>query len=186
MKETDLTGKFLVAMPGIGDPRFARSVILICDHGADGAMGIIVNKPAPRLMLSDLLSQLEIEHAPDMTHPVHFGGPVEAQRGFVLHSDDYPGDESSLALSSGIRMTATLEILRDMAGGTGPSHTLVALGYAGWSPGQLEEEIAANGWLIADPDSELIFDIDAEAIWPAAMRAMGIDPRLLSGAGGRA
>ncbi|WOI57610.1 YqgE/AlgH family protein [Palleronia sp. LCG004] len=186
MKEIDLTGKILVAMPGMGDPRFARSVIVICDHGADGAMGLIVNKPAPQLDLVDLLSQLEIEHTEDLSHPVHFGGPVEAQRGFVLHTDDYAGDESSLSLPSGIRMTATLEVLRDMARGTGPARTLVALGYAGWSPGQLEEEIADNGWLVGDASADLIFDPEAASIWGAAIRAMGIDPRLLSGAGGRA
>lgn len=186
METTDLHGKLLVAMPGMGDPRFARSVVLICDHSDDGAMGLIVNKPSAELSFADLLDQFDL--SPDRTadRPVHFGGPVEMQRGFVLHSRDYGGDDTTLDVTDDVAMTATLDILRAMAGGTGPSTALVALGYAGWSPGQLESEIAQNGWLVAETSSELVFGADNDGKWVAAIRGLGIDPLLLSGAGGRA
>ena len=186
MEYTDLTGRLLVAMPGMGDPRFDRSVVLICTHGDDGAMGLIVNKPAPQLSFADILDQLEIPPDRTAARSIYFGGPVEAQRGFVLHSRDYDEDDTTMGVSDDVAMTATLDILRAMADGSGPTHALVALGYAGWSPGQLENEIARNGWLVADPNADLVFATDDDDKWVGAIRALGIDPLLLSGEGGRA
>ena len=144
----DLSGKLLIAMPGMSDPRFDRSVVYICAHSEDGAMGLIVNKPAPDLELSDLLGQLSLETPAD-TAPtqVFFGGPVEHGRGFVLHSSDYGGSSSTLQVDERFGMTATLDILEDMAQGKGPEHAILALGYAGWGPGQIESELQQNGWL---------------------------------------
>ena len=145
-------------MPGMGDLRFERSVIFLCAHSADGAMGLIVNKPAPELSFADLLAQLQIPASIDLKGArVHFGGPVEHGRGFVLHSNDYSVEESSLHVSDDFSMTATVDILQDMARGEGPRRALLALGYAGWGPGQLEAEIQANGWLTAPGDQELVF-----------------------------
>ena len=143
----DLTGKLLIAMPGMGDPRFERAVVFLCSHGDDGAMGLIVNKPAPDVSLADLLAQLEIAAANPAGGaaktgiPVHFGGPVEGARGFVLHSSDYTSNLHSMEVSPGFSMTATLDILEDIAAGRGPQRALIMLGYAGWGPGQLEGEI---------------------------------------------
>lgn len=183
---TDLTGRLLIAMPGMGDPRFAKSVILLCAHGEDGAMGLIINKPAPELSFYDLLEQLSIEPGAARSQPIHFGGPVEGARGFVLHSRDYEGDTATLDVGEAFGMTATLEILRDMAAGTGPSAALVTLGYAGWGPGQLEVELAQNGWLVADAGPELVFGTADDDKWIAAIQTLGIDPIMLSGAAGRA
>ena len=182
----DLTGKLLIAMPGMGDPRFDRSVIVLCAHGADGGMGLIVNKPAPHIDLGDLLDQLSIERRGPVDGPVFFGGPVETTRGFVLHSAAYGIDDSTLAIGEMFGMTATLDILRDIGAGDGPERALVALGYAGWGPGQLEDEIAQNGWLISEPTPELVFGADHGGKWMAAIETLGIDPLLLSGEGGRA
>ncbi|PZX19565.1 putative transcriptional regulator [Palleronia aestuarii] len=183
---TDLTGKLLVAMPGMGDPRFEKSVILLCAHGEDGAMGLIINKPAPDLALGDLLEQLSIPAGEDMSGPIHFGGPVENARGFVLHSRDYSLDEMTLEVGETFGMTATLDILRHIASGEGPVHSLIALGYAGWGPGQLEEEIVENGWLVTDAISDLVFDADDTGKWIAAIASLGFDPILLSGTAGSA
>ena len=182
-----LDGQLLIAMPGIGDPRFDRSVIFLCAHSADGAMGLIINKPAPELRFRDLLRQLKIESSVDVNAVrVHFGGPVEHGRGFVLHSADYRVEGSSLAVSGSFAMTATLDVLQDMARGAGPERALLALGYSGWGPGQLEGEIQANGWLTGSADPELVFGPRDQDKWAAALRAQGIDPRLLSADGGRA
>ncbi len=182
-----LEGQVLVAMPGMGDPRFARSVVFICSHSAEGAMGLIINKPAQELDFSDLLNQLQIpvesEHA---SPPVYFGGPVEHGRGFVLHTADYSCEGATLEVEGGFGMTATLDILRDMARGKGPRGALLALGYAGWAPGQLETEFQANGWLACDADEALLFGTAPEARWAAALERIGIDPRLLSSEGGNA
>lgn len=186
METTDLTGRLLVAMPDMGDPRFARAVVLICSHGDDGAMGLIVNKPSAEIGFADILEQLDIPPDRTAARPVYFGGPVELQRGFVLHSRDYDGDDATLGVNDDVAMTATLDILRAMASGKGPKTALIALGYAGWSPGQLEGEIARNGWLVADTTPELVFSRDDDAKWSMAIRALGIDPVMLSGAGGRA
>lgn len=183
---TDLTGKLLIAMPDMGDPRFERSVVLICAHGSDGGMGLIVNKPAPEIALEDLFEQLSIPRDEPIDARVHFGGPMETSRGFVLHPAAYRQDDSTLDVAGLYGMTATLDILRALADGSGPEQSLVALGYAGWGPGQLEEEIADNGWLVADGAPELVFDRDYGGKWVGAVRSLGIDPLLLSSAGGTA
>lgn len=186
-EEGSLTGKLLIAMPDMGDPRFEKSVIYICAHSDEGAMGLIVNKLADDLKFSDLLEQLNIP-ASDSTRAirVHFGGPVEIGRGFVLHSRDYDGHGSTLPVDDRIGMTATLDILEDISRGTGPRRCLLALGYAGWGPGQLEDEIARNGWLTADGTPEIVFGEDNAAKWTAALATLGIDPFLLSTSGGSA
>ncbi|MGR3435000.1 MAG: YqgE/AlgH family protein [Shimia sp.] len=182
-----LTGRCLIAMPGMGDPRFAQSLIYVCAHSEDGAMGLIVNKPAEDVRLSDLLDQLEIplsDAASDIR--VHFGGPVEHARGFVLHTGDYAGNESTLQVEDGIGMTATLDILEDIARGEGPDRSILALGYAGWGAGQLEGEIAGNGWLTCAATEGLLFGAPDGDKWGRAIRSLGIDPLMLSAAGGRA
>jgi putative transcriptional regulator len=182
-----LTGKLLIAMPGMGDPRFEHSVIYMCAHSDDGAMGLIINKPAPDLRFSDLLEQLDIKtngNATD-TH-VHYGGPVEHGRGFVLHSCDYASVDSTLKVNDDFGMTATLDILEDISNGDGPESCLLALGYSGWGPGQLESEIQANGWLTSDATYELVFGTRHADLWQAALASLGIDPRMLSAEGGRA
>ncbi len=182
-----LDGQLLIAMPGMGDLRFERSVIFLCAHSAEGAMGLIVNKPAPELSFSDLLTQLKIPTGTDLKDSrVYFGGPVEHGRGFVLHSSEYAVEESSLEVSDDFAMTATVDILQDIARGEGPERALLALGYAGWGPGQLEGEIQANGWLTAPADADLIFGVNDADKWAAALRSISIDPRLLSAEGGRA
>ncbi|MCV6595531.1 MAG: YqgE/AlgH family protein [Mangrovicoccus sp.] len=183
----DLSGKLLVAMPGMGDPRFERSVVFLCAHSEDGAMGLIVNKPAKDVKFSDLLEQLSIDQTPESEDPrIHFGGPVEHARGFVLHSGDYDGSKSTLRIDDRFGMTATLDVLEDIARGAGPEASLLALGYSGWGPGQLEDEIAANGWLIGDSSADLVFSADNGGKWGAALGSMGIDPLLLSATAGRA
>lgn len=186
-KTEDLSGKLLIAMPGMGDPRFERSVIFLCAHSDDGAMGLIVNKPSHDLSFRNLLDQLEIPVGPASRDiKVHFGGPVEHGRGFVLHSADYRARASTLAVDDHFGMTATLDILEDFARGEGPREALLALGYAGWGPGQLEQEIAANGWLTCDAESGIVFARDDSSKWVAALRSLGVDPVTLSGAAGRA
>jgi putative transcriptional regulator len=184
----DLTGKLLIAMPGMGDLRFEHSVVFICSHTDDGAMGLIINKPAEDVTLSDLLSQLDISAAPPERGkvPVHFGGPVESMRGFVLHSPEYDANLHSMVVSDEFSMTATLDILEDMAVGEGPDRALMMLGYAGWGPGQLENEIAMNGWLTADTDADLVFDLENARKWEAALNLLGVDPLTLSASAGRA
>ena len=181
-----LTGKLLVAMPGMGDPRFAKAVIFMCEHSSGGAMGLMVNKPAPELRFGDLLRQLKIEANAKAGTQIYFGGPVEHGRGFVLHSSDYDLAESTMNVTSCFGMTATVDVLRDIAEGTGPQKALLALGYSGWAPGQLEGELQANGWLTCDADEALIFATEPGQRWDAAMKKIGIDPRLLSAEGGRA
>lgn len=183
----DLTGKFLVAMPGMGDPRFDRGVVLICAHSGEGAMGLIVNKPLQDLSLARLLEHLEIPLSPEGRDiRVHFGGPVERGRGFVLHSRDYRSEATTMAIAGGYGMTATLDVLEALARGEGPHRALLAMGYAGWGPGQLEAEIARNDWLTTEGEPGLVFSEDDRGKWSAALRGMGIDPLTLSGAAGRA
>ena len=183
----DLTGKLLIAMPGMGDPRFDRSVILVCAHSREGAMGLIVNKPAPDLRFSELLRQLDIPATPATEEiRVHFGGPVEHGRGFVLHSRDYRGTEATLRVDTRFGMTATLDILRDISDGRGPQDCLMALGYAGWGPGQLEQEFQRNGWLTVEADPGLVFSRDDAGKWEAALGLLGIPAAALSATGGRA
>ena len=182
-----LDGKLLIAMPGMGDPRFDKAVIFMCAHSAEGAMGLIINKPAHTLKFDDLMTQLGIDWDGDLPSPaVHHGGPVEHGRGFVLHSRDYDSEGSSMKIGEGFGMTATLDILTDIALGKGPKRALLALGYTGWAPGQLEAEIQANGWLIADVDAELVFATKDADKWQGAIEGLGIDPRMLSAEGGRA
>lgn len=182
-----LEGKLLIAMPGMGDPRFERSVIFMCAHSEDGALGLIVNKPAPELKFATLIEQLGINAGdPKRDIRVHFGGPVENGRGFVLHSADYESDESTLKVDDTFGMTATLDVLEDIANGFGPNSALLALGYSGWGPGQLEDEILQNGWLTCQAAPEIVFGADDEGKWNAALSTLGIDARMLSGTAGRA
>ena len=183
----DLTGKFLVAMPAMGDPRFEKSVILICALSDEGAMGQIVNNPVEEVTFAGLLEHLNIPRAPTGRDiAVHFGGPVERGRGFVLHSRDYRGGPATMKIEGGFGMTATLDVLEALARGEGPHRALLALGYSGWGPGQLESEIARNDWLTLDADAGLVFSEDDGAKWQAALKSMGINPLSLSGAAGRA
>lgn len=187
-----LTGKVLIAMPGMSDPRFARSVVLICAHGDEGAMGLVVNRPLTGLEFGDLLKQLEIEPTADARDvPVHFGGPVEPGRGFVLHRarDIGPEDEPEGWLRIGdsdLAMTTTRDILEDLARGRGPDSAVLSLGYAGWGAGQLEQEMLANGWLTAEASDDILFGADNEHKWQIALKSLGIDPVMLSSAAGRA
>lgn len=187
-EDMDLTGKLLIAMPGMGDPRFERSVVFMCSHGDDGAMGLIVNKPAEDVHLVDLLGQLEIEGvAGGAAHaPVYYGGPVESARGFVLHTTDYASKLFTMGVPGGFAMTATLDILEDIAQEKGPDKSLMMLGYSGWGPGQLEAEIGMNGWLTTEATPELVFDLDSSAKWSAALKGLGVDPLTLSASAGRA
>ncbi|RVV97841.1 YqgE/AlgH family protein [Mesobaculum littorinae] len=184
---SDLHGKILIAMPGMGDPRFEHSVIYLCAHSEDGAMGLIVNKPAGDLTFQGLLDQLNIDAGEGAREiQVHFGGPVEHGRGFVLHSGDYAPAAGTLQVDPCYAMTATLDILEAMAQGGGPRQAILALGYAGWGPGQLESEIAQNGWLICDAADGLLFGTDNSGKWQGALNSIGIDPLTLSSAAGHA
>ena len=182
----DLTGSLLIAMPGMGDPRFERAVIFLCAHSEDGAMGLTINKPSADMTLKDLAEHLELEMDGCRALGVHMGGPVEPGRGFVLHSRDWDGDLSTKAVGEGVAMTATRDVLEAMAQGEGPRRAVLALGYAGWSAGQLEEELAASAWLVVEPTPRLVFDVADEAKWAAALAVLGVDPVSLSGASGRA
>ncbi len=184
---TNLTGHLLIAMPGMGDPRFEHSVIFMCDHSDEGAMGLIINKPNNDVDMPTLLAQLNIESASDLSRrSVHFGGPVEMGRGFVLHSPEYRSIVTTLEVRDDIHMTATLDILEDLAKGEGPAKWSMMLGYAGWAAGQLESEIAANGWLVCDASPELVFDLADMDKWEAALATLGVAALALSSAGGRA
>lgn len=183
----DLTGKLLIAMPGMGDSRFEGSVVFMCSHSEEGAMGLIVNKPSSEVRLTELLEQLDIPvKVTDLPDLVHFGGPVEGGRGFVLHGPDYGSHIHSLHVTDAMRMTATIDVLEDIGRGKGPSRALMILGYSGWGPGQLENEISRNGWLTADSSSELIFETPDQQKWAAALKTLGIEPMMLSGTAGRA
>jgi putative transcriptional regulator len=182
-----LAGQLLVAMPQMQDPRFARSVVYLCAHsGEAGAMGLVINKLLGSLTMGELFAQLEIEPGrANRSRPVHFGGPVEAGRGFVLHSADYR-EEASIVVGDNIAVTATLEILRAIGKGGGPSRCLLALGYAGWGPGQLDAEIQGNGWLSVAADQEIVFGGDLDGKWQRAMAKLGIDLSMLSTDAGHA
>lgn len=185
-EENYLSGQLLVAMPGLQDPRFAKTVIYLCAHNADGAMGLVVNREIDAISFPDLLEQLDIEPSGDVEPiRVHFGGPVESGRGFVLHSPDYVQD-TTMVVDTEVALTATIDILKAIAGGSGPRRRLLALGYAGWGPGQLDTEIKANGWLHVAADADLVFGADLEGKWQRAMGKLGIDPRMLSDEAGHA
>ncbi len=188
-----LDGQILVAMPTIRDDRFAKAVIYMCAHSSEGAMGIVINKPAPNIKFNDLLVQLDVIPEKIIELPNHAesvrvlkGGPVETQRGFVLHSADFFIENSTLPIDGGICLTATLDILKAIASGQGPQSALLALGYAGWAPGQLESEIHANGWLNCAADTNLIFGSNPQMIYETALRKIGIDPAKLSSDAGHA
>lgn len=194
MSKPYLDGQLLIAMPGMADPRFDKSVIYLCAHSEQGAMGLIINKTTPMMSFGDLISQLDLaaeddalEPSPElMEMPVLFGGPVEQGRGFVLHTSDYFTHDSSLPVAENIALTATVDILRAMARGEGPNRAVLALGYAGWAPGQLENEIQLNGWLTCAADEELLFKLDYEERYTAALKKLKIDPAMLSSDAGHA
>ncbi|MEQ8965083.1 MAG: YqgE/AlgH family protein [Azospirillaceae bacterium] len=191
MESTDdtgryLTGQLLIAMPGLTEEPFSRTVIYMCAHSSSGAMGLVVNKPMPQIDFPDLLEQLGIEEGESADHrAVLYGGPVESGRGFVLHSAEFVR-EGTMVVDDNVALTATLDILRAIAGGDGPRDHLLALGYAGWGPGQLDREIQANGWLNAPADRDLIFDPDLDSKWERALAKLGISPSMLSGDAGHA
>src|SRR3954462_6408732 len=189
-----LDGQLLIAMPVMEDPRFERSVIYLCAHSAEGAMGIIINRPAGSIDFPELLVQLDIIRKADQirlpenagTMKVLRGGPMDTGRGFVLHSSDFFIRDATLPIDDKICLTATVDILKAIAKGAGPRHAILALGYAGWAPGQLENEIQHNGWLHCDADPDLIFGRDVEEKYLRALRKIGIDPGMLSNEAGDA
>ena len=181
-----LSGQVLLAMPAMTDPRFERSVICMCAHNEEGAMGIVINKTLDSIDFRELLSELDIPAgagASDVT--VHFGGPVENQRGFVLHSPDYAHPDT-LLVEERVGLTATMDVLRALAEGDGPENAILALGYAGWGPGQLESEIQENAWLSVPFDDGLVFGVANEDKWERAFNSIGVDLSVLSGTAGRA
>ena len=189
-----LDGQMLIAMPAMRDEQFARTLIYLCAHSAEGAMGIVVNQPASHIDFAELLVQLDVVPAserillPKRAEGIKVlrGGPVETGRGFVLHSADYFIENSTLPIDDDICLTATLDILKAIAGGNGPRSAVLALGYAGWAPGQLEMEIQANGWLHCEADPDLIFGESIETKYDLALRKLGIDPGMLSSEAGHA
>lgn len=189
-----LNNQMLVAMPNIDDERFDKTVIFICAHSADGAMGIVVNRPADGINLPSLMEQLGIEEDADYINlpeaardvAIQFGGPVESNRGFVLHSTDYFSANNTMPIDEDIGLTATLDVLRAISHGRGPQRAFLALGYAGWGPGQLENEILSNGWLHCEADNELIFSKDCDRKYDRALAKIGIDPAFLSTTAGHA
>jgi putative transcriptional regulator len=189
--ENSLQGKMLIAMPSLKEPVFSNSVIVLCAHSTEGAMGLIVNKPLSGMSFMDLADEIDIDQLPPERAeklsqvPVHMGGPVEQQRGFVLHSPDYAG-EHTLQITGQLSVTSTLDIMQHLSTGKGPKRFLLALGYSGWSPGQLENEILCNGWLHCDFDKDLVFSGDFAAKHIRAMGTIGIDPSKLSAAAGHA
>ena len=185
---TSLTGQLLIAMPQMSDPFFARSVVYLCAHsGETGAMGLIVNKTIDGLTLDELYAQLKIESVTLSSQPqaVHFGGPVAPGHSFVLHSADYR-EEETLGIGEEFAMTATLDIFRAKGRGEGPRQGIVALGYAGWAPGQLDAEIQANSWLVVAADSHLVFETDDDSKWQRALAKLGVSPEMLSSSSGHA
>lgn len=194
MSDRFLDGQMLIAMPTMADLRFSRAVIYLCAHSADGAMGIIINQRAPNIDFGELLEQLNITGDGEAIHlpqsktdiAVHVGGPVESARGFVLHSSDYYAEDSTLPIDERVSLTATVDILRAIAGGVGPDKALLALGYAGWGPGQLEDEFQSNGWLHCPADPEILFDRNIDEKYLRALKKIGIDPSHLVNDAGHA
>ncbi len=182
-----LAGKLLVAMPGIGDPRFDHSVIIMCQHTSEHAMGLIVNKPKDQLTLGDVLDHLGINARDDVSPRIVMdGGPVKPDRGYVLHSDDYETEGATQDVAPGIRLTATRDVLEAIGGEAAPSRFLLALGCSGWGAGQLEEELKRNAWLVVDPDDAIVFGAEHADKWARAIRRLGFEPGQLSGDAGRA
>jgi putative transcriptional regulator len=185
-RESSLTGQILIAMPAMTDPRFSQSVILLCAHTPDGAMGIVLNQPLSKPRFAELLEQLGVEPVPPAREiRLARGGPVEDNRGFVLHSADWM-TEGSLEVDGAYVLTANMAILEAIAGGNGPRDGFLALGYAGWGPGQLDAEILQNAWLNAPADPQIVFDGEYKTKWQRALAILRIDPAMLSGTAGRA
>jgi putative transcriptional regulator len=185
--ESFLEGKLLIALPGMPDPRFEKSVIFICAHSGEGAMGLIINKPVEGLSFREMMERLKINVTPDTPDtPILFGGPVQTGRGFVLHSGEFESKDSTMPVTEEISLTATLDILRAISNGKGPERSLFALGYAGWDSGQIEDEIRANGWVHCDADNTIIFDEALDGKWSRALKKLGIDMSGLSAHTGRA
>jgi putative transcriptional regulator len=187
----DLKHQLLIAMPAMADPNFSGSVVYICDHSDKGALGLVINRPT-ELILSTLFERidLKLEIAPWKDAPVFFGGPVQTERGFVLH-EKVPGDGGSYSSSieiagGGLEMTTSKDVLEALSQGLGPKKVLITLGYSGWSAGQLEDELGRNGWLTVDAAPEVIFDTPVEQRYERALALLGIDPRMLSGEAGHA
>jgi putative transcriptional regulator len=180
-------GKLLVAMPGIGDPRFDRSVIMMCAHDAEHAMGVVVNRPREEIALSDVLDHLGLKADPGVANKLVLdGGPVRPDRGFVLHSEDFAAGEATQEVAPGIRLTATRDILEAVAGDHAPAHFVLALGCAGWGAGQLEDELRHNAWLVVDPDDAIVFGEEHANKWARAIKSLGFDPAQLTGGLGNA
>lgn len=173
-----LSGQFLLAMPGMADARFDHAVIAMCSHDGEGALGIGIGATIEGLGLHDLLDQFEIAHGAAPNTPIHFGGPVETRRGFVLHSSDW-GGQDTVDVAGRWSLSGTLDVLRAIAEGSGPTRWVVALGYAGWNEGQLDKELGTPGWLTVPGDEALLYDVDAPGRWTAAMASAGVDHRLL-------
>lgn len=186
----NLTGSLLIAMPGMGGDAFAQTVVFLCSHGPDGAMGLIVNRPINQIGLADMLRQLQVTTTGaaegDLSQPVYFGGPVETGRGFVLHSPDYCGGDTTLRVNDAFAMSTTMEILSDIGRGQGPAQAVMTLGYAGWAPGQLESEISQNAWLTTSATPALVFAGPDGNKWAAALADLGVDPLTLSATAGHA
>ena len=183
----NLSGKLLIAMPGMQDPRFEKSVVYICSHSDEGAMGLIVNKPTPQIEFADLLERLDIPtNQSGLDTGIYFGGPVETSRGFVLHSTDYQIGGTTLVVDDQFAMTATRDVLKDLANGQGPDNAILALGYSGWGAGQLENELLQNGWLSCDADAGVVFDMTNTMKWVGALKILGVDALALSATAGRA
>ena len=180
-----LSGKLLLAMPGMGDPRFDRAVIAVCVHDEDGAIGIGIGHQRAAITLRGLLTQIGLDPGQAPDGPVHHGGPVEPGRGFVLHSDDW-GGQDTIAVTGLGALTGTIDVLRAIAEGKGPSRYIVSLGYAGWGAGQLEDEMTRHGWFTASGDQKILFETSIEERWNAGFQAEGIDPRLLTAEAGAA
>lgn len=193
MKKQDfLEGQILIAMPTMTDQRFEQAVIYVCAHSDEGAMGLVINKPAENINFGELLVRLNIVgkdnpiDVSELEQPVLYGGPVDPGRGFVLHSGDYNTHGNTLAINDQVGLTATLDVLQEIASGSGPKQSLLALGYAGWSPGQLENELMQNGWLHCDADDDLLFGTALEQKYQQALEKIGINPAMLSADAGRA
>jgi putative transcriptional regulator len=182
---TWLNGHLLIAMPGMQDPRFGRTVLYICSHSPEGAMGLIINRTYDEIRFADLMNQLGIVGDVTRELPVHFGGPVDSSRGFVLHSADFQADQT-LVVNGSVALTATKDILQAIVQGDGPNRAIFALGYAKWFAGQLDSEIQANEWLTAPADKDLIFDRALDTKWERAIGQLGFNPAMLSGEAGHA
>jgi len=194
MLGSNLEGQLLIAMPGMSDPRFARSVVYMCAHSDEGAMGLVINQPIDDLTFGELIGQIDVFDDDDAIEldeshaawPTHTGGPMESSRGFVLHSPDYFAEDASTKITTGVCLTATTDILRAMATGAGPARALLALGYASWAPGQLESELGANVWLNGPADAELVLTADTTAKYDRALTKIGVNPSHLVTDSGRA